>query len=452
MGRIAGVLLSGLLLGAGVVQLAPAPAGATELGGNYNQYVCDVYNGLVVRSGVRWIRAFVNIPRNFLAYDDPADPNRVTGVQNLGQARDPVSGASEQLGIQTATKLRQLKRTGSRRAAPAVVLNLKLDFKYVPDPGAPIPVDQIPAPGTPEYGAWRTAVAQLLTAPGLDVGPAVDVLVLGNEPMFEVPSDPASAARYRTFLHALIDDVAAIRAASGQDYEIFLGALDRPSRAPTDPILEAVVDEVNGNPIVDGLDLHLHEDAVADVRTDLDFVRTTAHVTKALSVTEFSLVGLWNAHADDRLGAWGTQHGYPADLTLAAWLDLAMVRASDGDPIPSADLAGYFESQAWYPDGWFDAFMTEFVAHGVTLATYGLSAPPAVEDLPFACAPSGRIPLVDGKLQPGAYLWVVDFVYNGALLGMADDGFYAVNPLVGPDFARWLGGRPALARAPTFTG
>lgn len=40
------------------VTIAPHPVGATELGGNYNQYICDIYNGLVTKSGAKWVRAF----------------------------------------------------------------------------------------------------------------------------------------------------------------------------------------------------------------------------------------------------------------------------------------------------------------------------------------------------------------------------------------------------------
>lgn len=449
-----GVLVA---VGLGVHTSTAVPARATELGGNYNQYVCDISNGLVVKSGVRWVRSFVSVPRNLFAYGDPADPNRVSGILDVVQASDAVSGASERLGTQTATKLRQLKRLGSRSRAVRVILNLKLDMKYVPDPSAPIPVAPVPVPGSPEYMYWRDAVARLLTGDGghgLNVGPAVDVLVLGNEPMFEVPDNPTSAVAYRAFLQALIADVVEMRDGAGLRFQIFLGALDKPSKSPTSPILGVVVDEVNENPAVDGLDLHLHEDQLADVAADLEFVRDARHVSKRVIVTEFSLVGLWNAHANQPLGDWGREHGYDAGTTVAAWLDSLMTRASDGDPVPSAELAGFFEEQPWYPEHWFDTFMTEFEAHDVMAATYGLSAAPNVDDLPFQCSPSARIPLTGGRMVDGAYLWVLDFVYNGALLGMADDGYYVRNPLVADDYARWLAGHGAVraVRDPHFAG
>ncbi len=435
------------------VTIAPHPVGATELGGNYNQYLCDIYNGLVTKSGAKWVRVFVNIPRNFLAYDDVLNPNQVTGVQNLTQSSDAVGGASEQLGIQTATKLRQLQHTGARRPAPKVILNLKLDMKYLPDPSAPIPLSQIPAPGSPEFSYWVDAIEQFLTAPGPNVGSAVDVLVLGNEPMFEVPDDPVSVVAYQAFLEALIPEVEAMKnAAAGIDFQVFVGALDKPSASPTNAILLAVIDVVKNNGLVDGLDLHLHEDEVTDVQADLDFIRSTMGVSKLLTVTEFSLVGLWNANANQPLGDWGAQHGYPASMTMAAWLDSLMADASSGDPRPASELESFFEEQPWYPKDWFDTFMTEFEAHDVMAATYGLSAAPNVPDLGPQCAPSGLIPLTPtGEMQLGAYIWVLDFVYNGALLGQADDGFYTRNPLVADAFARWTG-TTARLRKLTFTG
>src|SRR5262245_25834983 len=99
MQRFVPIVLCALVVTLGVSG-AVGRVGATELGGNYNQYVCDMYNGLVSKSGVRWVRAFVNVPRNFLAYDDPSDPNQITGIQelSLSQPSDAVSGPSEQLG------------------------------------------------------------------------------------------------------------------------------------------------------------------------------------------------------------------------------------------------------------------------------------------------------------------------------------------------------------------
>jgi hypothetical protein len=424
-----GVLVATIVVSSGSI------AAATELGGNYNQYVCDISNGLVTKSRVRWVRAFVNIPRNFLAYDDPTDHNLVTGVQNLAQASDPVSGESEHLGIATATKLQQLKHTGARGVPVKVILNLKLDMKYRNDPSQP--AAPVPEPGTQVFGWWVDAVEQFLTQH--DLGASIDVLVLGNEPMYEVEDTSSAAASYRQFLGGMIDAVAGVRDPSqGRDFRIFVGALDKPSAAPTSPILNAVVDAVNGNELVDGLDLHLHEDALKDVKKDLDFIRKKKQVTKSLSVTEFSLVGLWNSKANDTLGSWGPAHGYSATMTTAAWIDALMTRASDGDPVPADELASFFASRKWYPKHWFDGFMTQFGAHDVELATYGLSAAPNVPGDGPQCSPSALLPLVNGQAPSGTFLWVLDFVYNGALLGQADDGFYVRNPIVAADFAKWL--------------
>src|SRR5262245_21013191 len=241
MKRITGLCLFALVASF-VLAAAPGapPAGATELGGNYNQYVCDLYNGLVTKSGVQWVRVFVNVPRNYLAYDDPTNPNLVTGVQtsNLEQHSDPVSGESEQLGIATATKLQQLQHTGAKGQPAKVILNLKLDLKFRPDPTAP--GTGIPVPGTEVFGYWVQAISEFLTQHGL--GASVDVLVLGNEPMFEVPDDPVSAGQYETFLEGLIPAVAALRDPSrGLDFQIFLGALDKPSTLASSPILDTVI-------------------------------------------------------------------------------------------------------------------------------------------------------------------------------------------------------------------
>ena len=279
----------------GAASVAPSSAGAkgptpgsTEIGGNYNQSLCDIYGGLIARSGVQWVRTFVNIPRNFLSFDSS---NQLVGVlqSNLSQVPNPVGGQGENLGIATATKLQQLKHTGAPGEPVKTVLSLKLDMKC-PDLAGHVPST------IAEVGIWNTAIAEFLNSPSSSssssppdpsrtLGASIDVLVVGNEPMFEVPKDQAE--QYATFLNSMINFVAGQRASNGWHYQIFTGALDKPGQNTTDPILQKVIAVTNSNPQVDGLDLHLHEDKIADIATDLDYIRKPtakggAGVTKPL--------------------------------------------------------------------------------------------------------------------------------------------------------------------------
>ncbi|MFI5046267.1 MAG: hypothetical protein ACHQIG_04315 [Acidimicrobiia bacterium] len=277
----------------------------------------------------------------------------------------------------------------------------------------------------------------------------------------------SQAAAYGTFLTQMVDSLAALRSTNGWTFQIFTGALDRPGQNQNDPILQQVISVTNGNANVDGLDLHLHEDAMKDLGTDLGFIRRPltsqgAGVTKPLSVTEFSLVGLWDAHEDDLLSTytkWSAQYQYPSDWTMLDWINSLLTRATNGDPASAQEFGSFFQTQGWYPKHWFGRFVAQFSSHGVLLATYGLSAPPGVPGLSDACGSSAGIsaapvPVTPSTTSPpttstspsttstttvppppSTVLWVIDFLYNGALLGMGHNNLYVANPLVASDFA-----------------
>ena len=70
-----------------------------------------------------------------------------------------------------------------------------------------------------------------------------------------------------------------------------------------------MIEVASNNPDAQGVDLHLHESSVAGAQADVTYVRSQG-VTQELISTEFSLVDLWNDHAFEPLGDWGTQNGY----------------------------------------------------------------------------------------------------------------------------------------------
>ena len=396
---------------------APA-ARATELGANYNQYLPDVYNGALARAGVRWVRGFVNVQRNYLTFDAP-NRSVITGVleANIAQQGDRVSGSADILAVQAVDKLIEVKGMKVRGERLKTILSLKTDFKVGCVEDKPAACAGVPAVGTREMRDLVTAIHDRLLANNL--GAWVDIVVVGNEPMFETPV--ADAARYGEFLDLLVAELVKLRADQGWGFRIFAGALNKASTLKHDPILEAVIDVVNRNPHVDGLDMHLHVDSIGEADADLDFVRNAKGVTKDIITTEFSLVGLWTQKAEDRLGYWGEVRGYPQDTTFRDWLNLLLMRAGDGHPVPPAEFMSFFRSRYWYTEQWFADFFAVLERHRLLAATYGLQSTPVVPPLQY---------------KPHALLWVVNFVWNGSLFGLGPDGFYVDNPIVAPEFAR----------------
>ncbi|MBI4469733.1 MAG: hypothetical protein HY650_10470 [Acidobacteria bacterium] len=173
-------------------------------------------------------------------------------------------------------------------------------------------------------------------------GAYIHILVVGNEPMFEVPDSDAD--KYEAYLQFLIDRVDALRTANaGWTYEIFTGALNRASelgaKVPPHPILQKIITITKENTKVSGIDLHL----------------------------------------------------------------------------------SYFDAQPWYPKNWFTTMFNMFQRYGLYAVTYGLESPP-------------KIPAALDLLDEKSTLWVLNFIYNGTLLGTSADGYYNTNPLVFPDF------------------
>lgn len=403
---------------------------STELGGGYNQYVYDIDNGLLLKSGVKWVRGYVNIPRNFLEFSNECTIDggcAVIGVLdgNISELPDRDSGNTEILAISALTKL-----AGSASVITAsgervkVILSLKTDFKYK-NMG-------IPQVDSPAMTYMMSAIHQVLEQNNL--GGYVDIVVAGNEPMYETPLDDPheDAAEYGQFLQMLIGHLEGLKTPeNGWKYEIFTGALDKANQARNDPqygpIIQEILDITKHHDDVDGIDLHLHVEGVDNAEADVHFVRHELGTAKKIISTEFSLVGLWDKHRNERLGPWGPRHGYPADWELHRWINRLQEQAAEGQPISQAVFLSYFNQQRWYPRNWFSMFVDIFnnPSYDVYAATYGLESTPEVPPVFY-----------DG----GSHLWYLNFVYNCTLLGRAANGYCNTNPLVFPEFRAAING------------
>jgi hypothetical protein len=406
-----------------VILLSTLPAAlATEIGAGYNNDIISIYNGLIAKSGVPWVRGFVNVQRNYLEFDDP-NPTVITGVRdaNITQTPDPVSGNADVLAIAAMAKLVQLKSVKVNDEPVKVILTMKMDFKYgcvkSPPPAiSPVCVG-VPAVGTPAAAAVRTAIHERLESE--NIGKYVDILVLDNEPMFETPDTGDEADKYGKLLNVIVADLVDLRATKHWSFQIFAGALNQPSANPDSPILKAVLVLVKSNNDVDGLDLHLHVGSLQEAANDLRFIRETSGITKKLISTEFSMIGLWDTWKDKALTSGGKGRDCPDGTLLRDWISTLLARAQDGDPIKGDAFLKCFKAQSWYPDHWFKTFVDIMRAHDVSVATYGM------QSTPLYPAP---------VLTKDSALWVLNFVFNGSLLGLGNDGFYNTNPLVYPDF------------------
>jgi len=407
-----------------VLMSCPLASQALELGGGYNEQIADINHALIAKSGVTWVRAYVNVPRNYLTYGNPPDsdpPNPITGIVegNLFQSLDHVSSDADVLAVAAIDKLIDTKAVMLDCRPVKIILSLKHDFTYPYKP----PHGRVP--GTiAEWGNLLTAIETLLTTN--DRGKNIDILVVGNEPMFEVQpnTDQETADNYAAYLNFLIGNLHALKIEMGWTFEIFVGALNRPSNvtSPANVIVPAVLGVLQDNPdLVAGIDLHEHVMNPNDVADDIRFVKDFLQPRQKIISTEFSLIELWKDRTDKPLGPWGKKHGYKENTPLYVWINDLIRKAATGKPVSQEYFMSYFNAQSWYPRHWFKTMLDIFAKEGVYAVTYGLEETP-------------RYPWNANELNKDAMPWVLNAAYNGTILGTGKDGYYNTNPLVFPEF------------------
>ncbi|MCX6969751.1 MAG: hypothetical protein NTV93_06290 [Verrucomicrobia bacterium] len=434
---------------AAAAQGSPGPIGPKlnlELGAGYNEQIANINNSVVAKSGARWVRAYVNLSRNFWVFGAPIlqpPPSQplypITGVVegNIIQEPSNVSSDADALAVAALDQLINTKTVIAGGAPVKIILSLKHDFSYPYPKGATVPAGQFPDVSTPaglaEADQMVTAIENLLITNNR--GNEIDILVTGNEPMFEIQpnSDPDTARKYKLYLNSLIQQLVDLKAAENTktvagvqntwDFQIFVGALNSPINPPpsANVILPAVLEVARDNVSVAGIDLHEHVAATTEVRSDIQYVKdqTKFRPLGALPLqiisTEFSIIRLFEANMNNPVPLGSTLP------PLWQFLNNTTAQAATGTPVQQSQFLSYFLAQSWYPRNWFREMINAFEAEGVLAVTYGIEEAP-------------RYPWSDNQLVPTATPWVLNGVFNATLLGRSADGYPNTNPLVYPEF------------------
>jgi hypothetical protein len=365
-----------------------------ELGANYNENIDQINNDMILDSGVRWVRGFVHIPRHFL---NVTSSGTVTGV-NFSAIRS-FDAIDQFIGV------KELEVGGE---PIKTILSFKLDFKFR-NMG-------VPEEGSAAMYYFMTAIETFLKEK--DLGSKIDILVVGNEPMWE--TEQSDVDKLEVLTNKLIDLVYNMREEhAGWDYKIYTGALNRVNELRNNVILQRIIKITKENDKVDGIDLHPHVRSLNVIRQDLLYVRTQAAITKDIICTEVSVVRLWDDHMKDELGNWGVQNGYPATMKMYEWINELLRLSIQGTPVSHEHFMSYFNAQSWYPKTWLLDAYDMLVQNNVKVATYGFQR--ELRDPPV-------------YLSENSAMWVLNFVYNGALFGLGEGGLWKTNPLVYPQF------------------
>ncbi len=414
---------------------APAPY-AVQIGAGFNESIANVNNPLIAQSGVRWARAYVNLARNYWVFG-PATTNvppryPIIGFNTNNLIQDPsdVSSDADVLAIAALDQLINTKTVAPAGQPMKVILSLKHDFSFPYPAGTTnFPFNQFPDLGTPDGAAavnhMVSAIFNILTTN--DRGEGIDIVVTGNEPMFEIQpnSDPVTAANYAKYLDYLVGQLAALRASNNWTYQIFVGALNSPLAPPpaANLIAPAILGVASTNTNVAGIDLHEHVASTGEVTADINYVKSQMSGRTTpwnIISTEFSIIRCLETNMTTPMVGTGGN--------LAQYINATISNAAAGTPVTPAAFLATFQQQPWYPADWFNQMMSAFQSERVYAVTYGLDAPPRY---PWT---NNYVRTNANNIQP----WVLLPVYNATLFGRVTNGpgagFPVTNPLSAPGF------------------
>ncbi len=375
---------------------------AQFIGANFNEGTYNINMDFVKQSGVSYVRGFVDVPKFFINFDTNGNATGVNPVVDNYINIDPLVDA---------------QRFSINGETMKLAFSLKLRFKHEVNGKAV----GVPAAGSSEEAYYFDAIERFLVAK--DFGGQLAILGLGNEPMWETPTN--EAAEYKIFLERLISKVAQWRNDNDWNFDIYVGALNRSAELPNNAILKATIEVVKSNTLVDGIDLHIHAITMDEFEDAFKFIRETHKLTETKIIcTEYSLHRLLLKHRNDNLGSWGAANGFTSQTKLYEFLNTCMDKALTTNPISRDVFKSYFYQTNWFPKGWFADSYNAMKKYNVTGAFYRLQS---------------EIVNPPRYLNNESAMWLINPLYPAELLGYDNNGDVVSNPLHYEDYRSIIG-------------
>jgi len=362
----------------------------TYIGANFNENVdqiAGVYKELN-NDKVPYIRSFLNITPFFKRND-----SGITGVKSAD--------------IAASTFASQFIAAKAAVPSAKMVFSIKTVFENIPG--------EVPAGGSAGAGYAIDCVREVLLHDNL--GKYVDVLVLGNEPMWENGDAAGNDKKYCDFVTALASAVATLKSQNKWTFKVYTGALNRISlQYKTDGLIPLLVQTASSCPNIDGLDIHLHAETVSEFDASLGIVRNTYGFKKEIMCSEVSVVWKFGSLLNANLGDWGTSHGYSSTQKRYAWLYDATKKANAGTPVSSEEFKSFFfDGMPAYPQNWFTTLYNACIKYKVSFITPRFSAQES-----------------DAVIDQNTTMWELGAIYSARFLGREADGTMRPSPLVHP--------------------
>ena len=315
------------------------PASTLDVGGSVHGRAHRLGDDLdlIERSGTEWLHAFLDVRRK---YDDGVDPWEDSDVATL--------------------------RRASRETSVDLLLTLQWNFIGI---FGDLEAERVPSAGSERERGLIEYARRLLEA----IGEPVDVVVLGNEPVWETMDEDilGGNAPIVRFTRRLKDHL--VDRYTVGDPQFLVGAFNR--------LYDTVWDDyerffrqlfdVAREDDVDGIDLHVHYYSLSQARRMLEVARRE-FPESTMTVTEFSPVFRYFDHVDTPLAEFeggdrfARRWGVEADETVTEYLE-----AAKDDRLSSREAADFYGTMPWYNVHFVEDMYDLLAEFDVEVGTFG---------------------------------------------------------------------------------
>ena len=327
------------------------PEGTPSIGGSVHGRAWRLRDdiGLIERSDTNWLHAFLDVRKK---HDDGVPPREDPDVVALRRA-------SRQMGVN---------------------LYVSLQWNFVGIFGEQGWVE-MPDAGSEEESALIEYAGDLLAA----IGEPVDILGLGNEPVWETMDadfkgrDSRLIAFTKTLKEYLVE-----RAPAG-DPRIVVGAFNRlysePVRKRFEHFYRQLYEMARDDDDVDGIDLHCHYQSFEQAEAMLAEARDRVP-DGLITVTEFSPIWRYHDNLDERIATFGggerfaERYGVDGSQTVAEYLEAAKY-----DRVSREEMGAFMETMPWYNVEFVNDFYDLMDRYDVGVGTFGFIVEDDVKQL-----------------------------------------------------------------------
>lgn len=316
---------------------APTPSIGGSLNGRPHRLSDSL--ALVEKSNTEWMHAFLDVRRKYERDVSPQD--------------DP--------DIDTLRRIR--RDTGAK-----LIVSLQWDFKGLFGGKEP---KYLPPSRSDREKALFDYATELLTA----INQPVDVILLGNEPVWETPNDDVlgSDASLFQFTRRLKDHLVENYNTGNPRFLVgsFNRLYDKSVRNKFGGFYGKLFEFARNDDDIDGIDLHVHYDDLQEAETMLSVARE-ALPDGTITATEFSPIWRYERNTDEPItafsggGRFADRYDYPEDLTV-----LEYFKTAQENPRTRDEMADFMDAMPWYNVNFIQDMHGLLNKYDVEVGTFG---------------------------------------------------------------------------------